>query len=64
MRTWDDYKDYVKSLDTESRNEIEECEKLSGILTSAIHGLNNYGLTNFFADKTRLYNKHERIHMS
>ncbi len=54
MRTWDDYKDYVKSLGTESRNEIEECEKLSRILTSAFNSLNDYGLTNFFADKTAL----------
>ena len=64
MRTWDDYKDYVKSLDTESGHEIEECEKLSQTLTSAIHGLNDYGLTNFFADKTTLYNKHEGIYIS
>ncbi len=56
MRTWDDYKNYVRSVSPESRDEIEKCEELSHILTSALQGLHNCGLTIFSAGKTALYN--------
>ncbi len=44
MRTWTDYKDYVKSSGAEDKREIEECEELSRTISSAINGLYNFGL--------------------
>ena len=54
MKTWDDYKNYVRSVSPENKYEIEECEELSRTLTLALHGLNKYGLTIFSAGKTAL----------
>ncbi len=45
MKTWNDYKNYVKSESPESRREIEECEELSHTISSAVNGLYNFGLS-------------------
>ena len=63
MKTWDDYKNYVRAVSPESKDEIEECEELSRTLTSALHGLNKCGLTIFSVGKTALYNTLERKHI-
>ncbi len=44
MRTWNDYKEYVKSSGSEGKREIEDCEELSRAISSAINGLHNFGL--------------------
>lgn len=49
MRTWNDYKDYVKSSSAEDRREIEDCENLSHAISLAIDGLHNFGLCSFSA---------------
>ena len=36
MRTWDDYKNYVRSESRESGREIEECEELSRKINPAM----------------------------
>ena len=64
MKTWDDYKNYVRLVSPENKCEIEECEELSRTLTSALHDLNKYGLTVFSAGKTALYNTREEIYTS
>ena len=44
MRTWNDYKEYVKSSGAEDKREIEDCEELSRTISTAINGLYNFGL--------------------
>ena len=44
MRTWNDYKDYVKAESIEARQEMENCEELSRVLSSALQGMYNFGL--------------------
>lgn len=56
MRTWNDYKDYVKSSGEKDRREIEDCEELSRTISSAINGLYNFG----FVGLTSLARKKER----
>ena len=36
MKTWDDYKEYVKRIDTVAKEDIEEAEELSMIITEMI----------------------------
>ena len=36
MRTWQDYKNYVKSIDSESQHDMEQIEELSSIVSSII----------------------------
>lgn len=36
MRTWNDYKDYVKSTDAEAKKAIEEAENLAEIVAMIV----------------------------
>ena len=36
MKTWEDYKDYVKSVDMESKKDIEEAENLAEIVGAMV----------------------------
>lgn len=36
MKTWEDYKNHVKSIDTESRRSMEEIEEIAAIVSSMI----------------------------
>ena len=36
MKTWDDYKNHVKSIDAESRQSMEEIEEIAAIVSSMI----------------------------
>lgn len=36
MRTWDDYKEHVKSIDMESKKDMEEVEALAAIVGALI----------------------------
>ncbi|WP_295239194.1 hypothetical protein [Veillonella sp.] len=36
MRTWEDYKNYVKAIDEQSRIDVEEIEEMSSLVTSII----------------------------
>lgn len=45
MKTWNDYKEYVKSVDTEAKKDIEEIEDLSAIITSVTAQRNALGLS-------------------
>lgn len=51
MRTWDDYKNYVRSSGGEGAREIEECESLSRALSSALDMLRGFGLQDFPASR-------------
>ena len=45
MRTWEDYKNHVKSIDSESRHDIEQIEELSSIVSSIIKRRNELGIS-------------------
>ena len=45
MRTWNDYKDYVKKIDPESKKSIEEIEALASIVGAVIEQRNQLGIT-------------------
>lgn len=45
MQTWDEYKTYVKSLDPDSKREMEEIEELSALISAVIRQRNDLGLT-------------------
>ncbi|MBQ9016140.1 MAG: helix-turn-helix transcriptional regulator [Firmicutes bacterium] len=45
MRTWNDYKDYVKSIDPESKKDMEEIEELASIVGAVIKQRNQLGIT-------------------
>ncbi len=45
MRTWQDYKNYVKSIDSESQHDIEQIEELSSIVSSIIKRRNELGIS-------------------
>lgn len=62
MRTWDDYKKYVSAISSDDKHEIEDCEELANILSTAIYNLYKFGLTNFFEDKSTLYNNKKILH--
>ena len=36
MKTWEDYKNHVKSIDAENRRSIEEIEEIAAIVSSMI----------------------------
>lgn len=40
MRTWEDYKKHVKTIDEQSRIDVEEIEELSSLVTSIIEHRN------------------------
>ena len=45
MRTWNEYKDYVKSIDPESKKDMEEVEELASIVGAVIKQRNQLGIT-------------------
>ena len=45
MRTWEDYKNYVKGIDELSKKEIEEIEALASIVSAIIDKRNEMGLS-------------------
>ena len=45
MRTWNDYKEHVKSVDSEAAKDIEEIESLSAIITAVTEQRNALGLS-------------------
>lgn len=45
MRTWNDYKEHVKAVDPELKNDMEEIETLSSIVGAMIEKRNSLGLS-------------------
>lgn len=45
MKTWNDYKEYVKEVDPESRKTMEEVEALSSIVSTIIRQRNTLGIS-------------------
>ena len=45
MRTWDDYKEYVRRIDPDAGKEIDEAECLAAIISKMIEQRNILGLT-------------------
>ncbi|MBR3738387.1 MAG: helix-turn-helix transcriptional regulator [Eubacterium sp.] len=45
MRTWDNYKEYVKGMDEESKKDIEQIEELASIVSAIIDKRNAMGLS-------------------
>ena len=45
MRTWDDYKDYVKRIDPESKMDMEEVETIASIVGAVVRERKAKGIT-------------------
>ena len=45
MRTWNDYKDYVKRIDPENKKDMEEVEAIASIVGAVIQQRNELGIT-------------------
>jgi predicted transcriptional regulator len=45
MRTWEDYKDHVKSISEEERRNMEEIEEMSSIVSSIIRRRQELGMS-------------------
>ena len=45
MKTWDSYKEYVKSVDYEIGKDIQEVEEISSIISVMIRQRNSLGLS-------------------
>lgn len=45
MKTWEDYKEHVKSTDAEMGEEIKEAESMAAIISAMIERRNELGLT-------------------
>ncbi|HIW56559.1 MAG TPA: helix-turn-helix transcriptional regulator [Firmicutes bacterium] len=45
MRTWNDYKNHVKSIDSKNRKTIEEVESIASIVGAVIEQRNKLGLS-------------------
>ena len=45
MRTWEDYKNHVKSISEEERRNMEEIEELSSIVSSIIRRRQELGIS-------------------
>ena len=45
MRTWNDYKEHVKSVDLEGKEDIEEAENLAAIVGAMIRRRNYLGIS-------------------
>ena len=45
MRTWNDYKEHVKAVDPELKNDMEEIETLSSIVGAMIEKRNSLGIS-------------------
>ncbi|MBD5525807.1 MAG: helix-turn-helix transcriptional regulator [Lachnospiraceae bacterium] len=45
MRTWNDYKDHVKTIDPEAKKDIEEVESIAAIVGALIEQRNALGIS-------------------
>lgn len=45
MKTWNDYKDYIKNISPNGENEISEIESLSSIISDIISKRNALGIS-------------------
>ena len=45
MKTWEDYKGYVKKTDVESKKDIEEAESLAEIVGAMVRQRNSLGIS-------------------
>lgn len=45
MKTWNDYKAHVKSIDPQTKNDIEEIEALSAIISAVIQQRKALGIS-------------------
>ena len=45
MKNWNDYKDYVKKISPESKNDMEEIENIAAIISSMIKKRNSLGIS-------------------
>lgn len=45
MKTWNDYKEYVRETDTEAAKDLEEVEELSKIVKAMVEQRNALGLS-------------------
>ena len=45
MKTWADYKDYVKRLDPDNKKDMEEVEAIASIIGAVIQQRNELGIT-------------------
>ncbi len=45
MRTWDDYKEHVKSIDSENKKDMEETESIAAIISAVIEQRNALGIS-------------------
>ena len=45
MKTWNDYKDYVKATDPEAKQDLEEVEALSQIVSAMVAQRHTLGLS-------------------
>lgn len=45
MKTWSDYKEYAKSIDSTSKKDIEEIEELADIISAVIEQRNALGMS-------------------
>ncbi len=45
MKTWNDYKEYAKKVDSQAKNDIEEMEELASIVGAIIEKRNALGLS-------------------
>ena len=45
MKTWDDYKEHVKSIDQQNKKDIEQIEELASIISAVIKRRNDMGIS-------------------
>lgn len=45
MKTWNDYKEYVKSIDSESRRQMEEIEETAAIIGAIVERRKALGMS-------------------
>jgi len=45
MKTWNDYKDHVKSIDSNAKKDIEEMENIAAIVSKLVEKRNDLGIT-------------------
>ena len=45
MKTWNDYKEHVKSIDSTGKKDIEEMEELAAIISAIIKQRNSLGIS-------------------
>lgn len=45
MKTWDDYKDHVKTVDPEAKKDMEEAENIASIVGAMIEQRNALGIS-------------------